>query len=117
MRLSSGRAVACGLNDISPLCPVLAWTKLVGDDLQIDGGGPRPPLIADRCDFLDCSAGVDPLAFVKDNIKATLTSGDALFGQRDLQHFRAGLIRRDNRSEYARLVVRQLRVRKVVFCK
>ena len=105
------------LDGFSPLDPEHAWTKLIGDDSKIDGEGPRPPLVANRCNLLDCSAGVDPLAFVNQTNKATLAWGDAVFGKQDLKHARAGPMRREDRGEYAQLVVGQLRVRKVVFCK
>ena len=98
-----------------PPSPEIAWAKLIHDD---NGAGPtndRPPLIADRCDLLDCSGRVDPLPFVDDEARQTLGSGANLFGSGDLKHVRAAPIRQDDRCEYARLVARQLRSRKVVF--
>ena len=98
-----------------PPSPDIAWAKLIHDD---NGGGPtsaRPPLIADRCDLLDRSGRVDPLPFVDDEARNTLSSGATLFGDGDLKHVRAAPIRRDDRCEYARLVARQLRSRKVGF--
>ena len=97
------------------MSPDIAWSKLIHDD---SGGGPtavRPPLIADRCDLLERSGRVDPLPFVDDEARKTLSSGAELFGDGNLKHVRAAPIRRDDRCEYAWLVARQLRSRKVCF--
>ena len=100
------------MSNESPPSPDIAWSKLIHDDSGGGSGVVRPPLIADRCDLLERSGRVDALP---DEARKTLGSGAELFGDGDLKHVRAAPIRRDDRCEYARLVARQLRSRKVCF--
>ena len=73
----------------------------------------NPRLDADKYDLLERSGGVDPLPHAVPEHRTTLESADALFQVANLDWVRAGRVGRDDRSEYARLVVRQLRCRKV----
>ena len=99
----------------SPTLPRDAWRKLIHEDSQPGGADQRPALVADKCDLLDISGRVDPIPFIDNIARETLASGESLFDGSDLKHVRAGLIRRDDRAEYARLVARQLRSHKIAF--
>lgn len=66
-----------------------------------------------RCDLLKHSGGVDPLPHAEPASRLILNSADALFPGECMYWVRAACIGRDDRSEFARLVVRQLRSRKV----
>ena len=102
------------LHELTPAEPDFAWTTLIHDDRAHGAPVERPPLVADRCDLLDPSGQVDPLPFATDAARDNLSSGSTLFSNGDLNHVRAAPIRRDDREEYARLVVRQLRCQKVM---
>ena len=73
----------------------------------------RPSLDAARCDLLEQSGEVDPLLHIAQEHRETLGSADVLFPGKDLAWVRAGRIARSDRTEYAKLVVRQLRCNKV----
>ena len=103
------------LHDQCPALPEVAWRKLVHDDSGPGEDGQRPALIADKCDLLRVSGRVDPTPFIDSDAKDILGDGETLFCGSDLNHIRAGPIRRDDQAEYAKLVARQLRARKVAF--
>lgn len=101
------------LRDCSPPEPKVALGRLVHDEDLSGAKKVNPRLDADRCDILERSGGVDPLPHAEPDHRATLESADALFPVDNLEWVRAARIGRDDRGEYARLVVRQLRSRKV----
>ena len=90
----------------------LAWAQLIGDEAVL-GEKKRHRLEASRCDILTPSGRVDPLPFASEEARAILTCGETLFSGADLKHIRAAKINKDDRREYAQLVVRQLRAGKV----
>ena len=91
----------------------VAWAKIIHDDRAAGVSTEKTRLVVDDSDLLDPSDAVDPPSYATEEARGILASGGKLFGGRDLQHARASPISRNSCA--AKLVVRQLRVRRVVF--
>ena len=88
------------------------YLELVSDD-QALGRPSSAPMKADSCDLLSKSAGVDPLLYVADTHKETLSSPSALVAGLAPGTVVTGRANKGDRCEYARLVGRQLTSGKV----
>ena len=86
---------------------------LLIDDADVTGESKAKKLDGMACDLLDTSAGVEPLKYVPSDVSAVLSSPDALFGATGIERCQPGRIPREDRSQYALLVLRQLRCGKV----
>ena len=110
------RASACvtDLDNCIPPTGCVALGQLVNnDDLSGNKNTVHPKLDAERCDLLTASGRVDSLLHTDATACEPRASVNTLFGGVPLDWIRAGRIHRDDRAEYARLVVRQLRCDKV----
>jgi hypothetical protein len=101
------------LHVCEPPAPTVGLGRLIHNEDLSGVKSAAPKLDADRCDLLEHSGGVDPLPYADPAGRLTLNSADALFQEANLDWVRAARIGLGDRSEYARLVVRQLRSRKV----
>ena len=91
----------------------LALAELTKDDEAL-GRAANPPLVAADCDLLELSGGVNPLPDLDEPIQAVLTDPTKLF-ERLTDRLKVVLrIRREDLAEYCKLVVRQLKSKKVL---
>ena len=86
-----------------------------GSFLNLTGqsGNASGPLAAEKFDLLTKSGGVGPLKFVPASVKDVLSSPSALFSEAPPGLNRFPGVRKDDRTEYAILVAKQLLSQKV----
>ena len=90
----------------------MALGLLIGDAV-VTGESKAKKLDGMACDLLDKSASVDPMKYIPSDTSAVLSSPAALFEGTGIERCQPGRIPREDRAQYALLVLRQLRCGKV----
>jgi len=98
-------------NCSAPLEGRLAFADLISD-VGVTGSR-SATLVADQCDLLEHSGGCDPLVVLPPKLQSFLRDPGHFFPNVKRGFALAARVRRDDRREYARLVMLQLRAGKV----